>query len=65
MSRRVVWGLEGIGGVINRTEEEVRWLIRQRRIRVRRHGPRTLSAIEDELIEDCGGEILEAEKAAS
>jgi hypothetical protein len=65
MSRRVVWGLEGIAGVINRTKEETRWLIKKRRVRVKRHGHRTLSAIEDELLEDCSGEFPEAEKIAS
>jgi hypothetical protein len=56
---RVVWGIEGPGGIaetINRSPSETRWLIQQKRLRVKRHGPRTYSALEHELIEDCAGE---------
>jgi hypothetical protein len=60
---RVIWGIEGPGGIaetINRSPAAVRWLIKNRRIRVKRHGRRTFSALEHELIEDCAG-ILESE----
>jgi hypothetical protein len=60
---RVVWGIEGKGGiaaVINRTPAETRWLIKNRKLRVKKHGRRTFSALEHELIEDCAGEKLPA-----
>ena len=59
---RVVWGIEGPGGIaetINRSPSEARWLIKKRRIRVKRHGPRTYSALEHELLEDCAGDRTE------
>ena len=59
--RRVVWGHEAIGKVIDRKVSEVRWLIHEKRIRVRKHGKRTFSAIEDELLEDVAGERLPVE----
>lgn len=61
---RVVWGIEGPGGIaetINRSPSETRWLIKNRKIRVKRHGRRTYSALEHELLEDCAGEIPEEE----
>jgi len=53
---RVVWGIEAIGQTIGRSPSAVRWLIQTGRLRVRRHGRRTFSAIADELIEDVSGE---------
>jgi len=61
---RVVWGIEGPGGIaetINRSPSETRWLIKNRKIRVKKHGRRTYSALEHELLEDCAGEIPEEE----
>jgi len=61
-SVRVVWGIEGPGGIaetIARTPSQVRWLIKNRKLRVKRHGRRTYSALEHELLEDCAGEIPE------
>jgi len=63
---RVVWGIEGPGGIaetINRSPSETRWLIKNRRIRVKKHGRRTFSALEHELIEDCAGELLNEAEA--
>jgi hypothetical protein len=56
---RVVWGIEGPGGIaetINRSPSQARWLIKNRRLRVKQHGRRTFSALEHELLEDVAGE---------
>jgi hypothetical protein len=63
---RVVWGIEGAGGIaetIERTPAQTRWLIKNKKLRVRRHGRRTFSALEHELLEDVAGEkeVEEAE----
>jgi len=55
----VVWGIEGPGGIaetIGRSPSQTRWLISQGKLRVRKHGHRTYSALAHELIEDCAGE---------
>jgi hypothetical protein len=54
-SPRVVWGLEDIGKTINRSKTEARWLAKNKKIRVKWHGPRTCSALESELLEDVSG----------
>jgi hypothetical protein len=57
--RRVIWGLPNIASTIQRSVPETRWLIKQKRLRVRKHGHRTFSALEDELLEDCSGGPLD------
>jgi len=55
----IVWGIEGPGGIaaeINRTPAQTRWLISQGRLRVKKHGHRTYSALREHLHEDCAGE---------
>jgi hypothetical protein len=52
----IVWGLEGIATEINRTVPQVRWLIGQGKVRIKRHGRRTISASRKQLHEDCAGE---------
>jgi hypothetical protein len=61
---RVAWGYEGIGREIGRTPQEVKWLVQQGRLRIRRHGHRTISALVEHLLEDCGG-IPEEKEAAN
>ena len=68
MSRpRVAWGYTAIGVAIDRTKEEAKWLAKTGRIRVRKHGHRTVSALIDHLLEDVAGiseketEVEEAE----
>jgi hypothetical protein len=64
---RVVWGIEGPGGIaetINRTPAQVRWLIKKRRLRVKHHGLRTYSALEHELFEDVAGKFPEEKELA-
>jgi hypothetical protein len=64
---RVVWGIEAPGGIaetIRRSPAQTRWLIKNKKIRVKRHGPRTYSALEHELIEDCAGGFPEEKEAA-
>jgi hypothetical protein len=58
--RRVLWGVPAFAQVINRSVSETRWLIKQKRLRVKKHGARTFSAIEDELLEDVAGEKFPA-----
>jgi len=58
---RVVWGVAAIAATINRSTSETRWLIKQRRLRVKQHGRRTFSALEHELFEDVSGGPLAAE----
>jgi hypothetical protein len=53
---RVVWGHDGIAARLNISVAKVRWLIAQGKLRVKKHGHRTYSALEHELIEDCAGE---------
>jgi hypothetical protein len=56
---RVVWGIEGKGGIaetIERTPAQTRWLIKNKKLRVKKHGRRTYSALEHELLEDVSGE---------
>jgi hypothetical protein len=57
---RVLWGVEAFAKAIGRSVSETRWLIRQKRLRVKKHGARTYSALEHELIEDVAGERLPA-----
>lgn len=57
---RVLWGVEAFAKAIGRSVPETRWLIRQKRLRVKKHGARTYSALEHELIEDVAGERLPA-----
>ena len=53
---KVVWGLEtGIARTINAKPARVRWLVKNKKLRVRQHGPRTFSALEHELLEDVAG----------
>jgi hypothetical protein len=52
---RVLWGVEAFAKAIGRSVPETRWLIRQKRLRVRKHGARTYSALEHELIQDVSG----------
>jgi hypothetical protein len=52
----IVWSLESIAAEIDRTVPQVRWLINQGKLRVRRHGRRTISASRKQLHEDCAGE---------
>jgi hypothetical protein len=62
---RVIWGIEGSGGIaatINRTPAQARWLIKNKKLRVKRHGPRTYSALEHELLEDVAGEFPKKEE---
>jgi hypothetical protein len=54
---RVVWGIEAIARVINRSPSQVRWLVQNRKLRVKRLGRRTFCGIEHELLEDVSGEI--------
>jgi hypothetical protein len=59
MLPEVVWGVEGPGGIaetINRTPAEARWLIKLGKLRVKKHGRRTISALRRHLLEDCAGE---------
>jgi hypothetical protein len=63
MSRaRVAWGYDAIGGAIDRTAEEAKWLAKTGRIRVRKHGHRTVSALVDHLLEDVAGESQKKEE---
>jgi len=55
---RVIWGIEQKGGIaqtINASPARTRWLIKQKKLRVKQHGPRTFSALEHELLEDVAG----------
>jgi hypothetical protein len=52
---RVLWGVAAFAKAIGRSVPETRWLIRQKRLRVRKHGARTYSALEHELIQDVSG----------
>jgi hypothetical protein len=56
----IVWGIEGpfgIAAAINRTPAQTRWLIGQGKLRVKKHGHRTVSALRQHLIEDCSGKF--------
>ena len=56
----IVWGIEGPHGIaaeIGRTVAQTRWLISQGKLRVKKHGRRTFSALRQHLIEDCAGEF--------
>jgi hypothetical protein len=55
---RVVWGLDAIAKTIGVEVAQARWLISQGKLRVKKHGHRTVSALEHELIQDCAGEKL-------
>jgi hypothetical protein len=64
MSRaRVAWGYEAIGREIDRTKEEAKWLAKQGRLRIRRHGHRTVSALVEHLLEDVAGLSEKKEEA--
>jgi hypothetical protein len=58
----VVWGYTRIGRAINRSKEEAKWLAKTGRIRVKRHGHRTVSARVDHLLEDVAGEFPKKEE---
>jgi hypothetical protein len=60
---RVAWGYEGIGQAIDRTKEEAKWLAKQGRLRVRKHGHRTVSALVEHLLEDVAGLSEKKEEA--
>jgi len=61
---RVLWGIEGKDGIaeaINRTPAQTRYLISRGRLRVKKHGHRTYSALEEDLREDCAGKFRNSE----
>jgi hypothetical protein len=52
---RVVWGYPAMADVLDTSTSRVRWLAGQGLLRIRKHGRRTVSALEHELLEDCAG----------
>jgi len=53
----ILWGIEGIAAAIGCSVSRARWLIKQGRLRVQKHGRRTFSASRKQLHEDCAGEF--------
>lgn len=56
----IVWGVEGdhgIAAVIKRTTAQTYYLIRKKKLPVRKHGHRTYSASRKRLLAYCAGEL--------
>jgi hypothetical protein len=56
----IIWGVEGrhgIAAVIKRTTAQTYYLIRKKKLPVRKHGHRTYSASRRRLLEYCAGEL--------